>query len=204
MVSLFGWGSSSKASSDQTQPQDASPPTDQTQSTQSSTLSQLQPQTPQATTPRDTTNLKLFFGGAAFFAFSVMITRRANRRKLIACIPPYYSSSVYFQPKVNGAVEAFEALNLATINVLSFGMMSTGGAMYALNINTLDDARQVMKAAMEGGASEERSKTDEELEKDVTEWVNNVMGGRFKNQLEQQVEIERAKKAKEASQEKSN
>ena len=76
--------------------------------------------------------------------------------------------------------------------------------MYALNINTLDDARQVMKAAMEGGASEERSKTDEELEKDVTEWVNNVMGGRFKNQLEQQVEIERAKKAKEASQEKPN
>ncbi|KAJ5220262.1 hypothetical protein N7468_009466 [Penicillium chermesinum] len=198
MVSFFGWGSSSKSDPGETQSQDKSISTDQTKPTQS--LPSLQPpQVIQPPAPRDTTNLKLFFGGAAFFTLSLLITRRANRKKLIACIPPYYSSSVYFQPKVNGAAEAFEALNLATINVLSFGMMSTGAVMYALDINTLEDARRVMRAAMDGGASTERSKTDEELEKDVTEWVSNVMGGRFQKQLEQQLELERAKRQTEGN-----
>lgn len=123
-----------------------------------------------------------------------MITKRANTRKVIASIPPYYSSSIYHHPKVSGAAEAFEALNLATINVLSFSMMSAGAAMYALDINSLDDARKVMRAAMEGDPSAQPSKTDEELEKDVTEWVTNAFGGRFGKQLEDQLEIERAKK----------
>lgn len=94
---------------------------------------------------------------------------------------------------MSGAGEALEALNLASINVLSFGMMSSGAALYALNINTLDDARRIMRAGLEGGSP---SKSDEELEQDVTEWVSSVLGERFQKQLEK----ERAKKQFEAAQ----
>ncbi|KAJ5613693.1 hypothetical protein N7528_007347 [Penicillium herquei] len=191
MFSFFGWGSSSNSDSNvpKTQEQSSTTPT-QTQTPPSipsppSTSTELA----QRSTPRDTTNLKLFLGGIAFFSASVWITRRASIKKRIACIPPFYSSSIYFQPKVNGAGEAFEALNLATINVLSFGMMTTGAAMYALDINSLDDARRFMRVAMQGGI-DETGKSDEQLEAEVTEWVTSLLGDRFQKQLEK----ERAKK----------
>jgi hypothetical protein len=125
----------------------------------------------------------------AFFALSVYITRRANIRKRLACIPPYYSSSIYFQPNVNGAMEAFEALNLATINVISFSMMATGGVMCALGVNGLEDMRRLMRGSLEGVAA---GKSDEELEKDVAEWVSSVLGDRFDKQLEKEKAKKRA------------
>lgn len=84
-------------------------------------------------------------------------------------------------------MEAFEALNLATINVFSFGMLTFGGAMYALDVNNLEDARKIMRAGLEGTA---QGKSDEELENEVQEWVASVLGSRFEKQLEK----ERAKK----------
>lgn len=125
----------------------------------------------------------------AFFALSVYITRRANIRKRLACIPPYYSSSLYFQPNVNGGMEAFEALNLATLNVISFSMMATGGVMCALNVNGLEDMRRLMRGSLEGVAA---GKSDEQLEKDVAEWVSSVLGDRFDKQLEKEKAKNRA------------
>ncbi|KAJ6031399.1 hypothetical protein N7540_002131 [Penicillium herquei] len=192
MFSFFGWGSDPKSDSNvpKTQEQPSTTPT-QTQTPQSTTPPpSTSTQLAQPPKPRDTTNLKLFLGGIAFFSASVWITRRASIKKQLACIPPFYSSSIYFQPKVNGAGEAFEALNLATINVLSFGMMTTGAAMYALDINSLDDARRFMSVAMQGGI-DETGKSDEQLEAEVTEWVTNLLGDRFQKQLEK----ERARKS---------
>ncbi|KAJ5469687.1 hypothetical protein N7539_009305 [Penicillium diatomitis] len=217
MVSLFGWGSSSSSnsSSQSDEPSlqrqgtshqthngsvsssSSSPPASLSSessstsiststSTMSTTISSLatRPQTPSTA---DNTNLKLFFGGMAFFALSVFVTRRASLRKRLACVPPYYSSSIYHQPNVNGAMEAFEALNLATLNVISFGMMATGGVMYALNINGVEDMRRIMRGTLDDVAA---GKTDDELEKDVAEWVSSVLGDRFEKQLEK----EKAKK----------
>lgn len=84
-------------------------------------------------------------------------------------------------------MEAFEALNLATINVFSFGMLTTGTVMYALDVNGVEDMRRIMRGGMEGTAA---GKSDEELEREVTEWVAGVLGERFEKQLEK----ERAKK----------
>lgn len=84
-------------------------------------------------------------------------------------------------------MEAFEALNLATINVISFGMMATGGIMCMLNVNGIEDMRRIMRGGLEGAAA---GKSDDELEKEVTDWVASVFGDRFEKQLE----IERAKK----------
>lgn len=84
-------------------------------------------------------------------------------------------------------MEALEALNLATINVLSFGMMASGAVAYAFNINGLEDMRRVVRSGLDGegpGAG----KTDEELEKEVTQWVVSVLGDRFETQLEKEKE----------------
>ncbi|KAJ5652323.1 hypothetical protein N7507_009749 [Penicillium longicatenatum] len=195
MVSLFGWGSSSNSDPKAPKPQETSSQSpSQTQLPQSVPSPSGSSQLAQQSTVSNNRNLKLFLGGVAFFSLSVWVTRRASIKKRLDCIPPFYSSSLYFQPKVNGAGEAFEALSLASLNVFSFGMMTTGAAMYALDINGLDDARRFMRVAMQGGI-DETGKSDEQLEQEVTEWVTNLLGDRFTKQLEK----ERAKKQQQSA-----
>ncbi|KAJ5632799.1 hypothetical protein N7490_009138 [Penicillium lividum] len=198
MVSLFGWGSSSN-DSNAPKPQETPQTTNQTQPLQSAPSPSESSQLAQQPLQRSNRNLTLLLGGVAFFSLSVWVTRRASIRKRIECIPPFYSSSTYFQPPVNGAGEAFEALSLASLNVLSFGMMTTGAAMYALDINGLDDARRFMRVAMSSGI-DETGKSDEQLEEEVTEWVTSLLGDRFTKQLEQ----ERSKKQQQVASEKSD
>ncbi|KAJ5768112.1 hypothetical protein N7533_000695 [Penicillium manginii] len=189
MLSFLGWGSGSKPDATTPGPnenalskQDQLPP-----STSGPSSSEPSTQLVQPPRPQDRTNLKLLAGGMAFFAFSVFITRRAHIKKRIAAIPPYYTSSTYFQPNFNGAADSAEALALATINVVSFGMMTTGGIMCMLNVNGIEDMRRIMRGGLEGAA---QGKSDEELEKEVTDWVASVFGDRFEKQLE----LEKAKK----------
>ncbi|KAL4778681.1 hypothetical protein BJX76DRAFT_352423 [Aspergillus varians] len=146
-------------------------------------------QTPTTTTKQDTpdalpklwtpqTNTKLFFGGALFFTLSLFATRRALTRRLKASIPPYYTSAVYHKPEVNGGMEAFEALHLATINVLSFSMMASGGVLWAMGINGLEDMRAYVKKTMTSGGRE-LTGSDQELEKEVEDWVRRYLGKRI-------------------------
>ena len=128
------------------------------------------------------TNLKLLFGGMTFFAISLFITRRALRKRHLAAIPPYYTSSVYHRVDVNGAVDAFEAFNLATINVFSFSMMGTGAVMYKLGINDLEDARRIVRRAYIGEAAvgatggNWNAEEDALAEKEIEAWVVETLG----------------------------
>ncbi|KAL4918599.1 hypothetical protein BDW62DRAFT_200722 [Aspergillus aurantiobrunneus] len=131
---------------------------------------------PKLWTPQ--TNKKLFFGGALFFTLSLLTTRRALTRRLRASVPPYYTTSLYHKPEVNGGMEAFEALHLATVNVLSFGMMASGGVLWAMGINGIDDMRAYVKKGMAGGGRE-LSESDQELEREVEDWVMRYLGKRI-------------------------
>lgn len=82
-------------------------------------------------------------------------------------------------------MDAFEALNLATLNVISFALMAGGAAGYALDINNLDDMRKFVRAGLQGG-SDVPVKSDEELEQEVTEWVTKVLGDKFEKELEKE------------------
>lgn len=180
MVSLFGWGSSPKPESSQpTAPQEKPTPDE------SAIPAPTQTQLAQPPSPQTNTNLKLLFGGMTFFALSVLVTRRAFHKKRIACIPPFYTSSTYHQPHSNSAADAFEALNLATLNVISFGLMAGGAVGYALNINGLEDMRRFVRNGLQGG-SDTPVKSDEELETEVTEWVTKILGDKFEKQLEKE------------------
>lgn len=132
-------------------------------------------------------NLKLLVGGVTFFAMSLFVTRRALRKRFIAGIPPYYTSATYHRPEANGALDAFEALTLATMNVMSFGMVSAGVVLYKFDVNSLEDARGVMRRAYAargggvgpgaaGGDGTGNAKEDELAEEEIEAWVVKTFG----------------------------
>lgn len=139
-----------------------------------------------------------------FFAISLFITRRALRKRHLAAIPPYYTSSVYHRVEANGAVDAFEAFNLATINVFSFSMMGTGAVMYKLGINDIEDARRIVRRAYigEGGAGgktggEWNAEEDKLAEKEIEAWVVETLG--LKGYEEKKKEIQNRRLEGEAA-----
>jgi len=68
-------------------------------------------------------------------------------------------------------MEAFEALNIATINVFSVGMMATGGLLWALDISSLDD----MKRKVRTNIGVDPNRTDQDAEKEIEEWFASVL-----------------------------
>ncbi|KAI9035531.1 uncharacterized protein KD926_003271 [Aspergillus affinis] len=160
-------------------PQDASSSPNQSQQTPSKPDEEP---LPELRFIKPNTKYKLLLGGLAFFTFSLITTRRALNRRFLAQIPPFYTSSVLHRPNVNGGMEAFEALNLATLNVISFGMVGSGAAMVALDINRLEDMQSYVRRgfSVDGG---ELSKTDQEMEEEVAEWVGSVLGKKFEKEV---------------------
>ncbi|RAH65133.1 DUF3433 domain-containing protein [Aspergillus aculeatinus CBS 121060] len=151
---------------------------------------EFDPPLPKLWTPQ--TNLKLLLGGTAFLALSLLTTRRAIHRRRLAAIPPFYTSAPYHKPTVSGGVEAFEALNLATLNVLAFAMMSTGGVLYAMNINSVDDMRRYVRrvSLSEEDMAKGLVEGDREMEREVEAWAAKVLGEKFGRELKAQRERE--------------
>lgn len=120
---------------------------------------------------RSRRQLGLFFGGATFLTFSTLITRRALVRKYWATLPKFYTPSNTTK-EVNGAMEAFEALNLATLNVASLGIMLTGGILWAFDIGSLPDMQRKVRAGMGLDGS---GRDDKEIEQEIEEWFATVL-----------------------------
>jgi hypothetical protein len=69
-------------------------------------------------------------------------------------------------------MEAVEALNIATVNVLSLAMMSTGGMMWYFDINGMDDARRKLRGGLGvDGTGRDEKQAEEEFE----EWMATVL-----------------------------
>ena len=124
--------------------------------------------------------LGLFFAGAGFFAISSIITRRSLIRRYKATVPKFYQPSNQANADFNGAMEAFEALNIATVNVLSVGIMLGGGLLYAFDISSLDDMRRQIRSTI--GADGPR--TDQDAEDEIEQWIASVlnMGSKSENE----------------------
>jgi hypothetical protein len=137
----------------------------------------------------------LFAAGAGFLAISTAITRRSLVRKYKASIPRFYQPSNRPNIEVNGALEAFEALNIATIHVLSGAMMVSGGLLWAFDIASLDDMRARVRKAMDVDGSVEDKAAEEELE----EWFASVLARKeFKHLrgMEKAAEADKTKQEK--------
>lgn len=73
-------------------------------------------------------------------------------------------------------MEAFEALNIATINVASLAMMMTGGMLWAFDISTMDDLRTKLRGSLgfEGSVKD----AEEEFE----EWLASTLARKDEKQ----------------------
>ena len=136
--------------------------------TTSSTDSSAESQSTSLFSARSRRQLTLFFAGATFFVLSTVVTRRSLRRRYLAIVPHFYQPS-NGPPRVpvNGALEAFEALNIATINVTSIMMMVTGGFLWAFDISTLEELRGKLRGGL-GVDGSGRGETD--IEEELEEW----------------------------------
>ncbi|KAF2839114.1 hypothetical protein M501DRAFT_764051 [Patellaria atrata CBS 101060] len=118
--------------------------------------------------PRSRRQLGLFFGGAAFFTLSSLITRRSLVRRYKSNIPPYYHPSNRPHGDVNGAMEALEALNIATLNVASIAMMATGGVLWAFDISSMEDMRRKIRGGLGIDGS---GRSEKDAEEEFEEWL---------------------------------
>ncbi|KAI1617299.1 hypothetical protein EDD37DRAFT_38782 [Exophiala viscosa] len=137
-----------------------------------------QPQPPTIHTPqtdRPNRSTVIFGAGIAFFAFSLLITRRTFARKRLAT-PAFYANAPGHQAEqakqVSAPMEALEALNIATVNVLSLSMVAAGGTMWWFDINSMADARRVLRGGL-GVDGTGKSETD--AEEDFEEWMATVL-----------------------------
>lgn len=93
------------------------------------------------TSPRSLRQLSiLLFGGACFLA-STAITRRAIYRRNLRIAPKYYSPNTNPHEHFSPFHDALMALNLATINCVSVGIMLGGGALWSFDISGLGELR---------------------------------------------------------------
>jgi hypothetical protein len=153
--------------------------------------------------------LGLYAAGVGFFGLSMAITRRSIVRRYKATVPKFYYANSRPAPVGNGAMEAFEALNIATINVFSVGMMLAGGTLWAFDISSIDDMRQRVRTNM--GLDE--IPKDQDAEEEIEEWIAQILSRKeFKalrgkegitdEQLE--AKIKRAKERLEEQEKKGN
>lgn len=156
-----------------------------------------QSHTPEPFTQPNTSRNKVIFGaGLAFFTFSLLITRRAFMRRRLASNPAFYTNGPAHHEQqaanVNGPIEAVEALSIATINVLSAAMMATGGALWYMDINSMADARRLIRG---GPGVDGTGRTVEQAEEEFEEWMATTLARKGqKGKVTEAVEADMAKR----------
>lgn len=147
--------------------------------------------TPETSSPvlskRSLRQLGLFFGGAAFFGFASVITRRSLVRRYKATVPKFFQQSNRPNAEVDGAMEAFEALTIASVNVFSLGIMFTGGVLWAFDISSLEDMRRKLRGGLGMDGEGRESAAQEEME----EWLATVLARKDEKERQKQVTKDR-------------
>jgi len=100
------------------------------------------------TSPRSLRQLSIFLLGSTCLLATTAITRKAVYRRTLRLTPPYFSPNTnpheYFSP----FSDACQALNLATLNCASLGVMVLGGVMWAFDVAGLGEARTVLRGRL--------------------------------------------------------
>lgn len=105
---------------------------------------------PRSPAARQIRQLGLFFAGAGFLAASIAVTRRSVARRKIQAFPRYYSSNRATSQVDSGesSLLAVQALGLASLNVVSFGIMLTGGMSWAFDLSSVSELRERTQEAL--------------------------------------------------------
>lgn len=156
-------------------PQTLSTPSEaSTSATSSSPI--LQQTSPIVTRPEPSWNrsLKQFgllLSGAGFLAASVAVSRRSVLRMRRSSMPKFYSSNrqlAKFDAEDRSFLAA-QALGLATLNVMSFGVLLVGGISWAYDLSSIEELQQRTRAVTRrpGAIYPEEEKAMEEMMEDL-------------------------------------
>lgn len=109
--------------------------------------------------------------GAGLMAASVAVSRRAVVRRRLDSFPKFYYSNrtkLKFDSSER-SVMAAEALGLATLNVMNFGVMLVGGVFWAFDISSVEElqARSDARRQRSGIASPEDDEQMEQMMSDL-------------------------------------
>ncbi|KAJ4140248.1 hypothetical protein NW768_001604 [Fusarium equiseti] len=149
----------------QTPPKNA--PISSSASTPSASQTMSRPTPYQSTWDRSFRQFGLLLTGAGFLAASVAVSRRSVLRMRQNSFPKFYSSN-RAPMKIDSAERsllAAQALGLATLNVMSFGVMLVGGISWAFDLSSIAELRERTQAAVRrpGSVNPEDEKAMEEL-----------------------------------------
>ncbi|PSN69878.1 hypothetical protein BS50DRAFT_298005 [Corynespora cassiicola Philippines] len=97
------------------------------------------------TSPRSIRQLSIFASGAICFLASTTITRRAIYRRSIRMKPKFYEPNTNPHEHFSPFHDALQALNLATINTFSLGLMGVGGTMWVFDIAGLKEMQDGLR-----------------------------------------------------------
>ncbi|KAK2591636.1 hypothetical protein QQS21_010678 [Conoideocrella luteorostrata] len=116
---------------------------------------------------RQMRQLGLLFAGAGFMAASIAVARRSVLRRQLESFPKFYSGNRVVHKVDSGerSLMAVQALGLATLNVMSFGIMLTGGISWAFDLCNLRELRERTQVALRrpGNFSQEDEKEMEKM-----------------------------------------
>ncbi|KAF2751869.1 hypothetical protein M011DRAFT_387509, partial [Sporormia fimetaria CBS 119925] len=100
------------------------------------------------TSARSLKQLSIFAFGAACFLASTTITRRAVYRRSLRIAPKMFSPNTNPHEHFSPFHDALMALNLATMNCVSVGIMMVGGALWSVDVSGLNEMRSILRGRL--------------------------------------------------------
>jgi hypothetical protein len=97
------------------------------------------------TSERSLRQLSVFLLGSACLVASTAITRRAVFRRQLRIQPKFYEPNTNPHEFFSPFHDALQALNMATMNCTSVGIMLLGGTMWTLDIANITEARSILR-----------------------------------------------------------
>jgi predicted RNase H-like HicB family nuclease len=95
----------------------------------------------------------------------------------------------------SGPILAIEALTVASMNVFSWAIMATGGALWYFDIASMEDLRRSIRGGM---GVDGTGRTEEEAEQEMEEWLATVLSRKDdKRTREEETRVERQKRDRE-------
>ncbi|KAL7275454.1 hypothetical protein RUND412_001606 [Rhizina undulata] len=172
-ITSWFWGPPSKPATPPSPPPELAPPPPPPPAA-------IEPSTPAPTRLPESIRLRkqitFLLSGSVFLLLSMGLTRRALHRRYKSVIPSYYTPNTSSSAPVSGALDALEALNLATVNVAAFGMFAVGAGMFMLDVSNIEELQEKMRASADVQALEK------EAEEEFEEWIVGVLARKEKKE----------------------
>lgn len=121
------------------------------------------------TSPRSLRQLSIFFLGATCFLASTAFTRRAVYRRNLRITPKYYEPNTNPHEHFSPLHDALMALNLASMNCFSLGIMGVGGTLWAFDISGLSEMRAALRGRLGYESFEKRDQGIPDTTKETLE-----------------------------------